>query len=147
VQRLKQNNIGAQLWMSEETFLLGFRRPQPFRGSLRVIRIHVELGGFAERAYHEIGRASSHFSHRSVQLESPAMERILAALRAAHAEQPDARPGPDPNGDYRTLEYRDGSRQHTICTECDGGRSSPNALMSEAVWALLEGQFPSEPDA
>jgi hypothetical protein len=147
VQRLKQHNLGANLRISEGDLLLGFRRPQPHRGTLRVIRLHVELGGYAERAYHEIAPSYSHFSHRSIQLDEARLGAILTALRVAFAEQPRSEIKDNPNGDYRTLEFRDGSRVLRLRTEYTDGSTSSESPALDAAWTLLEEQFPADTDA
>lgn len=147
MQRLKQNNLVAKLRLNVDDLLLAFRRPQPYRGTLQFVRIHVELGGYAERAYYEIAASYSRFSHSSVRLSEARLGEILAALRAAFAEQPAADPEDDPNGDYRTLDFRDGGRVFRLWTEYVAGAPHPESPASDAAWALLEEQFPTGADA
>lgn len=147
MQRLKQHNQGANLRVNEDDLLVGFRTPRPRDGRDRAIRLHVGLDGYAERAYYEIGRPHGRFSHRHVWLDERRLGAIQAALRLAYAERPCEVIHLDPNRVYRTLEFRDGDQVHRLIAEDDDLSPAPDWPALDAVWILLEQQFPADVDA
>lgn len=147
VQRLKQHNQGATLRVNADDLLIGFRMPRPRGDPDRVIRLHVGLNGYAERAYYEIGRSHGRFSHRDVRLDEDRLRTIQAALRLAHAERPREMFHPDPNRVYRTLEFRDGDQIHGLIAEDDDLSPPPDWPALDAAWMLLEAQFRTDADA
>jgi hypothetical protein len=147
VQRLKKNNVGANLRLREEDFLLSFDTPRSPTGGLRFVRVHIELGGFAERSEHEIGRNSSGFALLSIRLDEAQLESLQSALRAAFIEQGPADFRVDPNGHFRTLQFRDGARVLVVRSEYLGGVPDPEAPAVNAAWRLLEGLFEASIEA
>lgn len=149
MQRLKQHNIGAHLTLNDADFILAQGPALPYRGTLRWIRMRIELGGYAERSYHEIGREVSVFSHRTAQFDAASLAEVVNALRAAGSESCCDETGFSPDKSYRRIEFRDGREVRVLCVEYRAGATRTDAPAFEAAWERLERPFRASdcPDA
>jgi len=104
--------------------------------------MRLEMGGHAERSYHEIGPDTSLFDHCSVEYDRSKFAPLAGALRRARAELVNRDAVADPNGTYRTLEYRDDDEVVILRVEYVYGVASPTAPEFEAAWNELLELFP-----
>jgi hypothetical protein len=141
-QRLRQNNSGARLRLTEDEFLIATETPLSVGGVLRQVRMRIARSGYAERSVHEYGVAASSFWHYSTSLPPVRLEELATALVAAQAALKGVRISDEPNGAYRHIQFWNGDKLAELRMEYVCGIATHDVPAFGAAWDLIVRQFP-----
>lgn len=146
MQRLKQNNSGANLQLSDQDLLLTWGR-NPGRTGLSFTRIHIECDGFAERSIHELQPHLSSFWHCHLQLTQENLGVIRELLNAAAVALAEFEVSDNPNSVYRCIDFALGSEVVKLRMEDVNAAPLFYVPSFEAAWAAIMDIFPASTSA